>query len=78
MKKNVLWMIAVLLVMGMQSMGVYVIGQLSVRETRKHIGRIRVRETLGSDISLCKVQKGGKEIKAAFDRGDAIVAISTD
>ena len=50
----------------------------SCRETRKHIGRIRVRETLGSDISLCKVQKGGKEIKAAFDRGDAIVAISTD
>lgn len=42
------------------------------------LGRIRVRETLGDDISLCKVQKGGKEIKAAFDRGDAIVAISTD
>lgn len=53
-------------------------GQIAGRETRKHIGRIRVRETLGSDISLCKVQKGGKEIKAAFDRGDAIVAISTD
>ena len=57
---------------------VYVVGQIAGRETRKQIGRIRIRETLGSDISLCKVQKGGKEIKAAFDRGDAIVAISTD
>ncbi len=57
---------------------VFVVGQIAGRETRKQIGRVRVRETLGSDISLCKVQKGGKDIKAAFDRGDAIVAISTD
>ena len=57
---------------------VYVVGQIAGRETRKQIGRIRIRETLGSDISLCKVQKGGKEIKAAFDKGDTIVAISTD
>ena len=57
---------------------VFVIGQVAGRETRKHLGRIRVRETLGDDISLCKVQKGGKDIKAAFDRGDAIVGISTD
>ena len=57
---------------------VFVIGQVAGRETRKHLGRIRVREILGDDISLCKVQKGGKDIKAAFDRGDAIVAISTD
>ena len=57
---------------------VYIIGQVAGRETRKHLGRIRVREILGDDISLCKVQKGGKDIKAAFDNGDAIVAISTD
>ena len=57
---------------------VFVVGQVAGRETRKHIGRIRVRETLGDDISLCKVQKGGKDIKFAFDNGDTIVAISTD
>ena len=57
---------------------VFVVGQIAGRETRKQIGRVRVRETLGADVSLCKVQKGGREIKAAFDRGDAIVAISTD
>ena len=57
---------------------VFVVGQIAGRETRKQIGRVRIRETLGDDISLCQVQKGGKEIKAAFDNGDAIVAISTD
>jgi hypothetical protein len=57
---------------------VFIVGQVAGRETRKNIGRIRVRETLGDDISLCKVQKGGKDIKAAFDSGSAIVAISTD
>lgn len=57
---------------------IFIVGQVAGRETLKKIGRIRVRETLGDDISLCKVQKGGKEIKAAFDNGDSIVAISTD
>ena len=57
---------------------VFIVGQVAGRETRKNIGRIRVRETLGDDISLCKVQKGGKDIKAAFDSGNSIVAISTD
>ena len=57
---------------------VFIVGQVAGRETRKNIGRIRVREVMGDDISLCKVQKGGKEIKAAFDGGSAIVAISTD
>ena len=57
---------------------VFIVGQVAGRETRKYVGRIRVREALGDDISLCKVQKGGKDIKAAFDRGDAIIAISTD
>jgi len=33
---------------------------------------------LGEDISLCKVQKGGKDIKTALDEGEHVVAISTD
>ena len=57
---------------------IFIVGQVAGRETRKKIGRIRVRETLGEDISLCKVQKGGKDVKAAFDAGDTLVAISTD
>ena len=57
---------------------VFILGQVAGRETRKKIGRIRVRESMGTDISLCKVQRGGKDIKTAFDDGSTIVAISTD
>ena len=57
---------------------VYVIGQIAGRETKKEIGRLKVNEVLGEDISLCKVQKGGKDIKAALDEGKQIVVISID
>jgi hypothetical protein len=39
---------------------------------------VKVSEVLGDDISLCKVKKGGKDIKAAFDEGKQMVAISAD
>lgn len=57
---------------------VFIVGKVAGRETHKHIGRVKVREVLGEDISLCKVQRGGKDIKSAFDGGEAIVAISKD
>lgn len=57
---------------------VYIIGQIAGRETKKEIGRLKVNEVLGEDISLCKVQKGGKDIKTALDEGKQIVAISID
>ena len=57
---------------------VYVLGNVAGRETKKEIGRLKVNEVLGEDISLCKVQKGGKDIKAALDEGKQVVAISTD
>ena len=57
---------------------VYVLGNVAGRETKKEIGRLKVNEVLGEDISLCKVQKGGKDIKAALDEGKQVVAISAD
>ena len=57
---------------------VYVVGNVAGRETKKEIGRLKVNEVLGEDISLCKVQKGGKDIKAALDEGKQVVAISAD
>ena len=33
---------------------------------------------MGDEISLCKVQSGGKDIKAAIDAGEKIVIESTD
>lgn len=57
---------------------VYVIGNVAGRETRKQVGKLIVTEVLGDNISLCKVQSGGKEIKIALDEDKHILAISKD
>ena len=31
-----------------------------------------------NDVSLCKVQSGGKDIKAAMDAGKDVVVVTTD
>ncbi len=46
------------------------------REARKEIGRLRIEEVMGDDISLCKVTKGGVDIKAALDAGEPLIIIS--
>lgn len=38
----------------------------------KVIGEVEVVEIVGDDISLCKVKKGGADIKAAYDAGQNI------
>lgn len=38
----------------------------------KVIGEVEVVEIVGDDISLCKVKKGGTDIKAAYDAGQNI------
>ena len=57
---------------------IYVVGAVAGRETKREIGKVKVSEVLGEDISLCKVQKGGKDIKVALDEGKQVVAISID
>ncbi|MDO4736191.1 MAG: hypothetical protein Q4B21_04145 [Bacteroidia bacterium] len=57
--------------------GVYVVGNVAGRETRKQVGKLIVTEVLGDNISACKVQSGGKEIKLALDEDKNVVAIST-
>lgn len=53
---------------GMQ-FAVYVIKTIAGKEARSEIGRLKVVEVMGDDISLCKVMRGGKDIKAAIDNG---------
>lgn len=48
------------------------------RETRKRLGKLKVEEVLGDDISRCKVDKGSKEIKAALDSGKTLLVVSTE
>ena len=39
----------------------------------RQIGKLKIIEVQGPDISLCKVQSGGRDIKAAIDAGQNIV-----
>ena len=57
---------------------VYVLGSIGGKETRKQIGRLKVKSIEGDEVSLCKVASGGKDIKAALDAQQPLLIISTD
>lgn len=57
---------------------VYSVSIIAGREARKELGKAKIVSVEGDDISLCKVQSGGKAIKEAFDQGRQLVAITTD
>ena len=59
-----------------QQFNVYILKTIAGREARQEIGRLKVEEVMGDDLSLCKVTRGEKEIKAALDQGKTLVAIS--
>lgn len=44
--------------------------------TKRKIGEVRITEIMGSDISLCKVNKGGETILAALNEGKTLKLIS--
>lgn len=46
--------------------------QIAGRTANKEIGLLKVSTVEGENISLCKVKKGGKELKAAMDQGVTI------
>lgn len=57
---------------------VYSVKVIADRNARKELGQIKVKEVMGDDISLCKVQSGGKNIKNAIDEGETIIVISNN
>lgn len=57
---------------------VYTVKTVAGKEAKKQIGQLRVTETMGDDISLCKVQRGGAEIKTAIDAGETLLITSRD
>ena len=46
--------------------------QIAGLTANKEIGLLKVSSVEGENISLCKVKKGGKELKAAMDQGVTI------
>lgn len=55
---------------------VYEIKTIAGKRAQRELGRVKIGEVMGDDVSLCKVQKGGKEIKAALESGKAVEVIS--
>lgn len=60
---------------GMQ-FNVYTVKSVAGKEARREIGRLKIEEVSGDEISLCKVTKGGDKIKNALDDGLTLVIIS--
>ena len=59
-------------------MGVYEVKTIAGREAKSQIGKLKIEEVEGDDISRCKVQSGGKDIKAALDAGQQLRVMSID
>ena len=57
---------------------VFVTKTVAGKEAKKEIGKLKVEEIQGDEVSLCKVQKGGAEIKAALDAGETVLVTSID
>ena len=58
--------------------GIYVIKNVAGEEAMQQIGKLKVEAVEGENVSRCKVQSGGKEIKAAIDSGTELKVISMD
>ena len=58
--------------------GVYVKRVIAGKDAKKLIGKLKVTSIEGDEISLCKVQSGGKDIKAALDAGEPVIIESLD
>ena len=59
-------------------LAVYTIKTIAGKEAKKQIGKLKSESVEGADISLCKVQSGGKDIKAAIDEGLTLQVRTTD
>lgn len=57
---------------------VYTLKTVAGREAKKEIGRLKVEEVMGDNISLCKVTRGGVQIKQCIDNGEELVITSTN
>lgn len=59
-----------------QQFDVLTVATIAGREARTLIGRLKIEEIEGDDISLCKVTKGSDKIKTALDEGQTLLIVS--
>ena len=59
-------------------MGIYQLYTIKGKPGKSMLGKLRIEEVAGEDLSRCKVTSGSKDIKAAIDDGQTLVVMSLD
>ena len=59
-----------------QQFDVVTVKTIAGKEARTVIGRLKIEEVEGDEISLCKVTKGSDKIKTALDEGQTLLVVS--
>lgn len=59
-----------------QQFDVVTVKAIAGKEARTVIGRLKIEEVEGDEISLCKVTKGSDKIKIALDEGQNLLVVS--
>lgn len=59
-----------------QQFDVLTVKTIAGKEARTVIGRLKIEEVEGDEISLCKVTKGSDKIKTALDEGQNLLIVS--
>ena len=59
-------------------MGIYQLYTIKGKPGKSQLGKLRIEEVAGEDLSRCKVTSGSKDIKAAIDDGQTLVVMSLD
>ncbi len=59
-----------------QQFDILTVKTIAGKEARTVIGRLKIEEVEGDEISLCKVIKGSDKIKAALDEGENLMVVS--
>lgn len=54
-------------------LAVFKLKTIAGKEAKIEIGRVKIDEVLGDELSLVNVTKGSKEIKAVLDEGSTLV-----
>lgn len=56
----------------------YTVKTIAGKDAKTQVGKLKIESVQGEEISLCKIQSGGKEIKYVLDKGETIIVKSTE
>ena len=59
-------------------MGIYHLYTIKGKPGKSMLGKLKIEEVAGEDLSRCKVTSGSKDVKAAIDDGQTLVVMSLD